>query len=139
MDFVRSYFSTNEPLTRWTLFTSVFDWSHSKPVKKWGKKCSTGQRFICTEVTSYKIHILAIVQLCVCNHTSLWMTNPIFKYERILKVRRFVCSIGVALLHSKPTPSHTYVVEDFPLFWVTRVVNRPRHQLLQSRVPNKRL
>ena len=28
------------------------------PAKKWGKKCSTGQRFICTEVTSYKINIL---------------------------------------------------------------------------------
>ena len=26
--------------------------------KKWGQKCSTGQRFICTEVTSYKIHTL---------------------------------------------------------------------------------
>ena len=26
--------------------------------KKWEQKCSTGQRFICTEVTSYKIHIL---------------------------------------------------------------------------------
>ena len=26
--------------------------------KKWGQKCSTGQRFVCTEVTSYKIHIL---------------------------------------------------------------------------------
>ena len=33
---------------------------HIKPVKKWGKKCSTGQRFICTEGTSYKIHILAL-------------------------------------------------------------------------------
>ena len=31
---------------------------HSKPVKKRGKKSSTGQRFICTEVTSYKIHTL---------------------------------------------------------------------------------
>ena len=29
----------------------------TKRVKKWGKKCSTGQRFICTEVNSYKIHI----------------------------------------------------------------------------------
>ena len=58
MDFVRSYFFTNEPLTIWTLFSSLFDWFHSKPVKMWGKKCSTGQRFICTEVTSYKIHIL---------------------------------------------------------------------------------
>ena len=37
--------------------------THSKPVKKWGKKCSTGQMFICTEVTSYKIHILKEVLL----------------------------------------------------------------------------
>ena len=28
--------------------------------KKWGQKGSTGQRFICIEVTSYKIHILAV-------------------------------------------------------------------------------
>ena len=28
--------------------------------KKWGQKCSTGQSFICTKVTSYKIHILSI-------------------------------------------------------------------------------
>ena len=39
MDFVRSYFSTIADLE-----------------KKWGQKCSTGQRFICIEVTSYKIH-----------------------------------------------------------------------------------
>ena len=26
MDFVRSYFGTNEPLTGWTLFSSLFDW-----------------------------------------------------------------------------------------------------------------
>ena len=49
-------------------FSSLFDWSHSKPVKKWGKKCSTGQRFICAEVTSYKIHILEqILQIFYCN------------------------------------------------------------------------
>ena len=29
--------------------------------KKWEQKCSTGQRFICTEVTSYKIHILVVL------------------------------------------------------------------------------
>ena len=34
------------------------------PAKKWGNNCSTGQRFICTEVTSYirpepyKIHLV---------------------------------------------------------------------------------
>jgi hypothetical protein len=58
MDFVRSYFCTNEPLTSWTLFSSLFGRLSADPAKKWGKKCSTGQRFICTEVTSYKIHIL---------------------------------------------------------------------------------
>jgi hypothetical protein len=29
--------------------------------KNGGQNCSTGQRFICTEVTSYKIHILGIL------------------------------------------------------------------------------
>ena len=33
------------------------------PAKKWGKKWSPGQRFICTEVTSYKIHILVSSQI----------------------------------------------------------------------------
>ena len=45
MDFVRSYFGTNEPLTSWTLYPSLFDWF----------AVHTEQ----TEVTSYKIHILA--------------------------------------------------------------------------------
>ena len=31
---------------------------HSKTSQKVRKKCSTGQRFICTEVTSHEIHIL---------------------------------------------------------------------------------
>jgi hypothetical protein len=43
-DFVRSNFSTNEPLTS----------------QKMRKFFSTGQTFICIEVTSYKIHILVI-------------------------------------------------------------------------------
>ena len=67
MDFLRSYFDTNEPLTSWTLLSPLFFpyhcWLDLIWKKKWGKKCSTGQRFICTEVTSYKIHILVI--LCV--------------------------------------------------------------------------
>ena len=32
--------------------------------KKGGKKCSTGQRFICTESTSYEINTLANLQFC---------------------------------------------------------------------------
>ena len=58
MDFVRSYFGTNEPLTSWTLFSSLFGRISADLAKKWGKKCSTGQKFIFTEVTSFKIHIL---------------------------------------------------------------------------------
>ena len=53
MDSVRSYFGTNEPLTSWTLWSSA-----PKQDKKWGKKCTTDQRFICTKVTCYKIHTL---------------------------------------------------------------------------------
>ena len=49
MDFVTSYFGTNEPLTSWTLFSSLFAGSVLI-------RCSTGQRFICTEGTCYKIH-----------------------------------------------------------------------------------
>ena len=48
MDFVRNDFGTNEPLTSWTLFSSLFDWF----------AVHTVQRFICTEVTSFKIRIL---------------------------------------------------------------------------------
>ena len=39
-------------------FTSLLQ-TFSKPVKKWEKKY-TGQRFISTKVTYYKIHILVI-------------------------------------------------------------------------------
>ena len=39
--------------------------------KKWGQKCSTGQSFICTEVTSYKIHILVY---------DSWIFHYLFKY-----------------------------------------------------------
>ena len=48
MDFVKSYFGKNEPLISADL------------EKTGGQKCSTGQRFILTEVTFYKIHILHI-------------------------------------------------------------------------------
>ena len=53
MDFLRSYFGTNKP-DFFPHFLTGLLYKHGKPVKK----CSTGQRFICTEVTSYKIHTL---------------------------------------------------------------------------------
>ena len=73
MVFVRSYFGTNEPLTSWTHFSSLFGWISTDLAKKWGKMCSTGQRFICTEVTSYKIHDILGVQ------NGLYFVSQIFK------------------------------------------------------------
>ena len=76
MDFVRSYFGINEPLTSWTLFSSLLDWfamhtqQTSQKVRK--KVCSTGQRLICTKVTSCKIHIL----LFSWNYTITYMVLP---------------------------------------------------------------
>ena len=46
MDFVRSYFFTNDPLSSWTLLSSKLD-----------RGLLRGS-FICKEVTSYKIHTL---------------------------------------------------------------------------------
>ena len=47
----------NEPLSSWTLFSSKLD-LHKVPNLILMKKCSTAQRFICKEVTSYKFHTL---------------------------------------------------------------------------------
>ena len=55
MDFVRSYFFTNEALSSWTLFSSKLDWRLSANLIL---MCSTAQRFIRKEVTYYKIHTL---------------------------------------------------------------------------------
>ena len=55
MEFVRSYFFPNEPLTSWTLFHQNRELCCI--VLEVIKKCSTGQRFIRKEVTSYKTHI----------------------------------------------------------------------------------
>ena len=46
--FCKKYFDKNEPLTSADL------------EKNGGQKCSPGQRFIFTEVTFYKIHILVL-------------------------------------------------------------------------------
>ena len=42
----------------WTLFFSIWGTLQYTGTPNWEKKCSTGQRFIRNEVTSYKIHIL---------------------------------------------------------------------------------
>ena len=53
MDFVRSYFGTNEPLNSGLLSADL--------EKSVGKKCLSDHRFICTEVNSYKIHTLMVI------------------------------------------------------------------------------
>ena len=55
MDFLRSYLGTNEPQPVKLFFYSFFGRISADA----DKNCSTGQRVICTKVTSYKINILA--------------------------------------------------------------------------------
>ena len=45
MDFVKSYFGKNEPLTSWTRLSPVFFQISTDLGKNGGQKCSTGQRF----------------------------------------------------------------------------------------------
>ena len=40
----------------------IFPHISADPDKKWGQKCSSDQWFICTKLTSYKIHIFALLQ-----------------------------------------------------------------------------
>ena len=65
--FCKSYFGKNEPLTSWTFLSSlIFQISRS-----------TGQRFICIEVTSYKIHSLNIYCKKSSTHRDkAWFLDP---------------------------------------------------------------
>ena len=62
MDFVRRKFSTNEPLPVEHLFPHFWPvfCAHTANRPKSEEKVFNWQRFICTEVTSYKIHTLHI-------------------------------------------------------------------------------
>jgi len=56
MNFVRSGYFTNEPRTSWTLFSSIWGtFQYLLILLNWGKKYTTGQRFI-----RYKAHTLNI-------------------------------------------------------------------------------
>ena len=56
---------------------------NNNPVKKWGKKCSTGQSFIGTKVTSYKIHTLAKAELLAAAKNSSFICVSNFIDKRI--------------------------------------------------------
>ena len=55
--------------------------------KNGGQKCSTGQRFICIEVTSYKIHTLILIS---CYHKAKCKPpiTDIFKCPTICMIQR---------------------------------------------------
>ena len=54
------------------------------PAKKWGKKCSTGQRFIFTEVTSYKIHTLVVFCFVDWLYYPFTIENCYFKAAKLV-------------------------------------------------------
>ena len=75
MDFVWSHFFPNAPLTSWTLVSSLWGTSSTTGTKKWWKKCSTGQRCIRKEVTSYKIHTLVLVWILNITNTTRLLSS----------------------------------------------------------------
>ena len=59
--------------------------------KKWGQKGSTGQRFIFTEVTSYKIHILEHLEASIAaiRLRKKWKNELMFNTEKWLILQSF--------------------------------------------------
>ena len=55
--FCKKYFNRNEPLTIRKLLSSILFQISADLEKNGGQKCSTGQSFILSKVTFYKIHI----------------------------------------------------------------------------------
>ena len=77
MDFVTSHFFMNKPLTNWTPFHSIWGTLQYTGTPTWGKKGSTGQRFILKNMTSYKINILVAIlnDFVYCNLQFKWAKN----------------------------------------------------------------
>jgi hypothetical protein len=82
MDFVRSYFFTNETLGSWTYLSPLLGGFAVAPTQKWWKKCSTAQSFIRKEATSYKICILPC-----CSQTS---RRPLTQHTAKFPTKRLV-------------------------------------------------
>ena len=90
--FCKKYFDRNEPLTSWTLLSPVFF------------QISTDERFIFTEVTFYKIHILKYgfskklllyewisEQLNIFHQNQIHTMSPIlFWWKKCLTAQRFI-------------------------------------------------
>ena len=84
MDFVRSYFNTNEPLTCSTLLSSLFFQISTRSVRT---KVLNWSEVHFTKVTSYTIHILVIPALELLDDRKIYIPeevlNPDIKAENI--------------------------------------------------------
>ena len=85
MDFVRSKFGTNEPLPDELFFPNFLVGLCAKQTsQKVRKKVFNWQRYICTKVTSYKIHILEETQLEYLIN-CVWCPVPVTSFQLWLK------------------------------------------------------
>ena len=102
MDFVRSYFGTNEPLTAVEHFCSHF-FSRSALIwtKSEEKKCSTGQRFIFIKVTPYKIHTLIASKKCMTMVFMIRIHIPIILLQKSLLSWLKKTPYSVGIMHSR--------------------------------------
>ena len=82
MDFIRSYFGTNEPLTSWTLLPSLFFQISTDLEKKVRTKVRGS--FVLNKVTSYKIPILAVQRILKKFFPLSRRLNPIMGPENSL-------------------------------------------------------
>ena len=106
MDFVKSYFGKNEPLTSWT--PHICPPFFSDLEKNWGQKCSTGQRFIFTEITFYKIHILICQKPAHFLSAQMALVSTFFQMFIVLGMYNFAdrSKPGWAITHpAHPSPT----------------------------------
>ena len=88
------------------------------PAKKWGKKCSTGQRFICTEVTSYKIHTLIYMNRGnTRTHHTFWQSREFCRFSFIMTCAWLINLIGYAYLLFF---YKFWIRNDLPSLWVAK-------------------
>ena len=121
-----------------------------KPVKKWGKKCSTGQRFICTELTSYKIHTLIVhtgapvygrqASPRACHNLTSEAAgfprkklNLVSLLQMLLKARRFINATKLFLKWSL----NNAVPKIFLWLWFFKVIqiDAKRHEINKMTIP----
>ena len=123
-----------ELLTSWTLLSSLFFQISTDLDKGWGKKCSTGQRLIFIEVTSYKIHNLMFdneskfyMYSSLLSCLDLPLTQSLFLLDQLV-LKRTARVLFIVLgfqewtklksLHKMPSSE----IGRFVCFWINRAL-----------------